>query len=114
MLCRKRSTLTLMVIITSTNFAVLRWVQELSGIGFVYEGRVGKWGRLPIGYYRCQGDGAYSLLRQLQPYIRIKTKQLAFGLETQERLRTPSWKADRTWQEPARIQMSQLNGRRLG
>jgi len=111
-LCRRRSTVTLMVLVTNTDFALLRWLQTMIGVGFVWEAKPRKgWARKPIGYYRCQGDGAFSLLMQLSPYLRIKTRQRDLGLSVQSRLREPALKADRAWQEEARLNMKRLNGR---
>jgi hypothetical protein len=46
-----------------------------------------------------------------EPYLIIKREQADLALATQERLRHPAFKADRTWQEEWRQRMKQLNAR---
>jgi hypothetical protein len=62
-------------------------------------------------YWHCNADAAYSVLQQIRPFLKIKGEQADLAIETQERLRVPGLKADRSWQNEYRLRMKELNRR---
>lgn len=101
----------LRVAISNTHEGVLRWVSEVTGIGKTYRLSPST-ERHKAGFaWRAHGDGAQTLLRQIRPYLIIKSAQADAGIDAHERLKNASDKADHVWQEEAARHMKHMNAR---
>lgn len=108
----------LRLLITNTHQGVLEWATAVTGVGRVNSQYPARYSsidggppvlRRPTYAWACNSDSAESVLKQIQPYMVIKSAQAALAIEVQRKLRDPSTKADLSWQEPARLQMKALN-----
>lgn len=97
--------------ITNTSYDVLTWTAEVCGIGTVQRKPRKATHHKPTWFWQIHGEGAESFLQQLIPYLKVKREQARLALAFQARLRDPSMKADRIWQEDWRQQMKALNAR---
>lgn len=101
----------LRVTIANTCLGVLEWAKQKTGIGMSFTQRVESRTHKASYSWRCHGDGAHSLLKQIRPYLIIKAEQADLAIEAHDRLRIPAFKADRAWQEEYRLRMKALNKR---
>ena len=97
--------------VTNTNKAVLEWIVETTGVWAVNNHRAEDERVAASFAWQCNSEAAETLLRQLQPYMKVKAEQAALAIKTQERLRDPALKADRAWQEEYRQRMKDMNKR---
>lgn len=102
-------TVTARLTVTNTHRGVLHWLSEVTGLGKVQAHRPESARHRATWMWVVNGDGALSLLKQLEPFMRIKRQQAMLAIETQERLRDPALKADRSWQADYREQMRAFN-----
>lgn len=111
MIQAKRNTVSIRVSVTNTYKPLIEWIRDITGLGGVYGGRIATERHAKRWDWWCDNEGAESLLRQIQPYMKVKAAQAALAIETQERLRDPALKADQTWQEEYRQRMKFMNRR---
>lgn len=107
----RRNTITTRLVVTNTHRGVLHWLPEVTGLGKVQAHRPEGDRHRATWMWVVNGDGALSLLTQIEPFMRIKRPQALLAIETQERLRDPALKADRAWQDDYREQMRVFNQR---
>lgn len=101
----------LRVTATNTCHDVLAWIRDKCNIGTV-QAKPRMAAHHKQGWtWQIHGEGAETFLQQLLPYLRVKREQARLALAFQARLRDPSMKADRVWQEEWRQQMKALNAR---
>ena len=93
----------------NTNWDILAWLADVTGVGSIAAVRQRNSKHAPSWQWHNNGDAAESILRQIRPYLRIKAAQADLAIETQERLRMPALKADRTWQADYRARMQVMN-----
>lgn len=110
-LVMRRTSVAMYVSATNSNRAVLDWLAETSGVGGVNDHRAVGERHAATWAWRTSGDAAESLLRRILPYMIIKAEQARLAIETQERLRDPQLKADRSWHDAYRQRMKALNQR---
>jgi len=67
--------LTLQVRLTNTNYPLLLWLQEVSGIGHITELRGIRYGYKPCYQWCCYGDNARELIKLLKPHLKVKAGQ---------------------------------------
>ena len=105
------SSISFRVVAVASKPQVIEWIVNVTGIGRVqvWDAKNPKWA--PRWTWTVNGDGAESFTRQLLPYLKLKREQAELGVQFQERLRDPSMKADRAWQEDWRQRMRNLNQR---
>lgn len=111
MLTWRLDTVAMSVVATNTNKGILDWIVEITGVGAVNNHRAEDERVAATFMWKCSSEAAETLLRQLQPYMKVKAEQAALAIETQERLRDPALKADRAWQEEYRQRMKDMNKR---
>lgn len=101
----------LRVTLSNSNRDVLDWSKIVTGIGGItHRGAQSK--KHKEGFqFVVHGDGALTLLKQLRPYLKIKTEQADLGIACQERVMNPALKADRSWQAEWKQKMHDLNRR---
>ena len=99
------------IAITNTNHEIIEWLRDVTGIGTVTYKKRKREEHKDVWTWNCNGGAAESILRQIRPYLRIKTRQTDLAFSIQNRLRIPAQKADRTWQSEVRDQMRALNRR---
>jgi hypothetical protein len=108
---RGNGTVGIRLTITNTVIGVLNWCRDVTGIGSVCA-RTHQDPRWKTSYGWVVSCGAAeSVLKQILPFMKIKQDQTRLALETQERLRNPALKADRTWQAEYRERMKAMNKR---
>jgi hypothetical protein len=100
-----------MLMVSNTGKMLLDWIAETTGVGAVCAQYKATQKRKATWFWRCNADAAESVLKQIRPYLVLKTAQADLALKTQERLRNSALKADRTWQEEWRQKMRALNRR---
>lgn len=99
------------VMIANTHKGVLDWTKKVTGIGGVFAmHRMSEKHKQGYGWW-TNGVSATTLLKQIRPYMHIKTVQADLAMEAGARLRNPTFKAERSWQEDFRSQMKELNRR---
>lgn len=86
------------IAVANTYLPVLDWIVEVAAVGFVAMKKMVNPKHKPGGQWWCSAEAAESVIKQIRPYLKIKPAQADLALETQERLRNPSLKADRSWQ----------------
>ena len=106
-------TLAFRVQAAGTKPETILWLGEATGVGnTVYRKR---WTKNPrhngIWQWQANGDAAWSVARQIAPYLKVKRQQAELGIEFHERLRNPALKADPSWQREYRDRMRELNAR---
>lgn len=112
MLFWRRDTVAIRMTVTNTVKSALDWLQEVCQVGRIQSHRKeGATRYKPTWAWMLNGDGAISVLRQIRPYMRMKAAQAYLAIETQERLREPTLKADRIWQLEYKQKMQVLNRR---
>jgi hypothetical protein len=97
--------------VSNTHRPVLEWLVETTGIGGIVRQTRSSSKHSPSWYWQVNGDASESIVRQISPYLHIKSQQAALLLDTQERLRNPALKADMVWQEEYLARMHDLNRR---
>ncbi len=107
----RRDVVALLVSVTNTDRRLLRWLHEAVGVGSVCAQAKETTIRKATAFWRCSGDAADSVLRQVQPYLVAKRVQCDLALDTIARLRVPHLKADRSWHREWRDKMCSLNRR---
>lgn len=104
----------LIVTLANTDMAVLRWAKDILPNGTLVI-RKQPVQQLPIGNLRWSSAAAATMLCDLQPYIRIKAKQVAIALEfvnemaQRERRAKPITEAEWERREDLRIAIRQTN-----
>jgi hypothetical protein len=99
------------VMIANTNQPLLAKIQKVAGIGaiVVKKSTDARW--KDSAWWTCNAEAAEHVLKQIRPYMWMKTEQADLALETQERLRDPKLKADRAWQAEYVARMKAMNAR---
>jgi len=97
--------------VANTYLPLIDYVYETTGIGGVYRQREATETHKVSYAWRCHAEGAEELLTQIRPYLIVKAAQADLAIETQQRLRDPALKADRSWQSEYRERMRMLNRR---
>lgn len=97
--------------VTNTYAPLLDWILDLTGVGGLFRSVKYAEHHKAGGYWRSNGDGAVSVLRQIRPYLLVKSAQTDLALQHHEWLRDPARKADRSWQQANRLTMKELNKR---
>lgn len=106
-----RDVASIRLVIANTSRAVMDWLCEVTGVGAVITQKAPN-ARSRVGYlWMCNAETAESVLLQTRPYMVIKPVQADIALDTQQRLRDPALKADRSWQLEAHARMKSLNRR---
>lgn len=111
MLTSRRDKASVKLSITNTDRRGIDWVATVTGIGNVnqqYE-RTNK--RKATWFFHCNSDAAISIIKQILPYLKMKSAQAQLAIETQERLKDPALNANRTWQQEYITRMKKLNKR---
>jgi len=119
MLYLRRDVVAMRIAITNTHVGVLEWIVSKTEVGKVqnqYPERPSELNgrefiRKATYNWHCNADAAYSVLQQIRPFLKIKGEQADLAMETQDRLRVPGLKADRSWQNEYRLRMKELNRR---
>lgn len=97
--------------VVNTDKGVMDWIAQVTGMSVVHCRKIRSDKHRQAFGWAIHAEAAESLIRQLRPYLRVKAAQADLAIETQERLRTPSIKADRSWHEDWRQRMRTLNQR---
>lgn len=97
--------------VTNTKYPMLQWIIDRTMVGLINRQYQETSKRSETWFWRCWGDGALMVLRQIKPYLVIKGEQASLAIDFQERLRIPALKADRTWQQDYRLNMKAMNRR---
>lgn len=100
-----------LISVTNTSRPLLDWLLEKTAIGGVHDQHVATDKRKATWFWRCWGDGAVTLLKQISPYLVVKRRQADLAIAFQERLRNQALKADRTWQREWMQKMQAFNKR---
>lgn len=111
MLGRRRDTASAILSVSNTKRPVLDWMVEATAVGAVQHQRAATEKTAASFFWRCTGDAAESVLRQIGPHLKLKGAQAQLAITFQERLRDPALKADRTWQQESLTRMQALNRR---
>lgn len=111
MLVVRRDTVAVRLAVTNSHRGVLDWLVETTGVGRVQDHRAEGTTNRATWMWMLNGDGVTSVLAQIRPYMIVKTEQADLAIETQNRLRDPALKADRTWQLEWKARMQELNRR---
>lgn len=108
---RKNGGLNIALVVANTDLQLLTWILSTCAIGHIYR-RTRESATHRTSYaWRCFSDSAVGLIRQLQPYLRIKRTQADLAARCHERLCVPALKADPQWQAEWIAQMKTLNRR---
>jgi hypothetical protein len=97
--------------VTNTYEPVLIWMREVTGIGSYHEvhPETDKWKR---GFYwSSSGISAASLIRQIQPYMIIKSERARLAVEYQDFIDEPANSLDLSKRKEYREKMLKLNRR---
>jgi hypothetical protein len=97
--------------IANTYQPVLSWMVDVTGVGAVITRSSTNINHKAGAWWQANSEAAETVLRQIRPYLIIKAEQADLAISTQERLRDPALKSDRTWQEEYRVRMGYLNRR---
>ncbi len=108
---RRDDVVAMFVAIVNTSRGLLEWVEHTTGVGSIVDHDGGSLQRRPTWLWRANSEAAEAILRQVHPFLIVKKAQASLGIETQERLRVPALKADRSWQPKWRQRMKALNRR---
>lgn len=101
----------LRLMVANTKIVLLEWIREQTGFGAIVS-QTRSNPKHKIGHqWIVNSEGAESVIKQIRPYLIIKQAQANLALETQERLRDPSLKSDRSWQSDYYYRMKALNKR---
>lgn len=111
MLYMRRDVVAVRITVTNTFKGLLGWIKDKTGVGDINSGGMATAIHKERWDWRCNAEPAETLLRQVRPWLLIKAIQADLAIETQERLRNPALKADRTWQAEYRQRMQALNKR---
>jgi hypothetical protein len=97
--------------IANTNLVLLRKIKQVVGIGSIVEKSSKNSKHKDSAWWQANADAAEFILKQIRPFMWMKTEQCDLAIETRERLRNPALKADRTWQLQYTERMRALNAR---
>lgn len=97
--------------ISNTHMPVLEWTAATTNVGAIYRHREADELHKASYSWRCHGDGAESVIRQVEPFLHIKGPQARLALDHHAALRDPARKADRTWQQENLLRMKVMNRR---
>lgn len=114
MLGARGDTASVILSASNTKRNVLDWMVEATGVGRVQHHRPGTEKHAEAFFWRCTGDAAESVLRQIAAHLKLKRPQAELAIAFQERLRDPAQKADRAWQYEAMARLRALNRRGPG
>lgn len=109
LLYMRRDVAAVRITATNTNRAVIEWLKEVCGVGIIVKGKTLSDKHRLTWHWNCNSESAELVLRQIRPYLKIKTEQADFAMTVQEKLRDPAQKADRSWQKEAHEHMKFLN-----
>lgn len=109
-LYHRRDKAAMRVTFANTSKPILDWIAEITDCGG-YCVRAQNQKHKQSFILQLNADAAYSLLRQVRPYLRIKHKQADLAMSFQERLRDPALNADSTWQQEYLLHMKAMNQR---
>lgn len=111
MLFMRRDVVCIRISAANTNKGILEWLVDVTGTGNIVR-KPSNNPKHKVSYqWLCNSESAESVLRQIRPYLRIKTRQADMLLDVQEKLKIPSLKADRAWQKEAYEQVRRMNRR---
>lgn len=111
MLYLRRDAAALALMVSNTYVPLLEWVVEQTGVGHIQNTREANERHKASYFWRCNSDAADSVIRQIRPYLIVKAEQAELAILTQDGLRDPARKSDRSWQEDAVLTMKALNRR---
>lgn len=97
--------------ISNTNFELLGWIQEVTGIGSIQRKQPLNERYKPGGNWITSSEAAVSVLTQLLPYMRVKRDRAELAIEYQVGLKDAARRADVEWRERYRAEMLRLNKR---
>ena len=108
---KRRDVVAVMLTVSNTAKKLLDWIADKTGVGAVCAQYQETEKRKATWFWRCNADAAESVLRQIRPYLVLKSAQADLALETQQQLRDPALKSDRSWQMESLKKMRALNKR---
>lgn len=97
--------------VSNTHLGCLNWIAGATGIGRIQQTREASATHKAGFFWLAHNDGADSVLRQVRPYLRIKSAQADLAMHVIQRLRTPKDKATFAWQTEFKARMRALNRR---
>lgn len=97
--------------ISNTDFELLGWIQEITGIGSIQRKRPLNERYKPGGNWITSSEAAVSVLQQLLPYMRVKRARAELAIEYQVGLKDARNRADLAWREGYREKMLKMNKR---
>jgi hypothetical protein len=98
--------------VPNTDVGVLRWLCEVTGLGSVVRRAPVKPAESPVYQWRCYGENAVGLLRQLYPYLQIKRPIADLLINAWEAIgEDPRLRYDLAWQATLLAASSRLNQR---
>lgn len=114
MLFMRRDVVAMRLAVANSKWALHEWVLARTACGGIFDQRAATTVNAQSWIWHCDGEQAESVLRQIRPYLVLKQSQADLAIETQERLRDPALKADRSWHDEYRQRMKALNLRGPG
>lgn len=111
MLFMRRDTVVARITAANTNEGIIKWLIDVTGTGNIVRKPSNNPKHKVSYHWLCNSESAETVLKQIRPYLRIKTRQADMILDVQEKLRDPAMKADRTWQLEVFEQMKAMNRR---
>lgn len=108
---RANGSVSMLVTVANTNAEVIEWLIGVTNVGRLFSRTPRSDRHRGTYWWQANADAAYGLLEQVRPYLKIKAAQADLALETQERLRVPSLKLDRSWQALYVERMRTMNRR---
>ena len=108
---RNNDRIALRLIFTITDRSVLEWIAEVTGVGSIIAKKPRSIAHKTGYSLQCYSDAAASVISQLLPFLHIKQDQAKLALSYRQRLADPNERANRSWQEDARLEMQYLNRR---
>lgn len=108
---RPSGTVTLRVFASNCHKETLEWLKTTTGVGSVTPHQRGNAKHAPSWYWNCAANAAETLLRQIRPYMHIKTAHADVVLELRDKLKDPAYRADKEWQAEYHERLRLLNRR---
>lgn len=108
----RRDSVALRAVFANCDPRPLAYMQEVTGAGNLTEKGVKDDTKHRGAFFTAfNSTAAYTLLKQIEPYLLIKREQALLGIEFFERIKDPALKADRTWQYEYRERLQHMNRR---
>lgn len=95
--------------IANTDRPLLNWARLLTGLGDTHFEKQTNPRHKIRGRWRCGADAAISVIRQIKPFLKIKSRQADLAILARERLKNVADRVDRSWQSVMVAEARRLN-----